>query len=639
MDQPNDNITKPVFLDSIPLERLLIDANLVNELATLGLEASSDIWVLALSEKISVHNEFSQLLQRISKVLAERNDIVKPKPYNIKFESFSQLVLSNLNEQLHSTEHEHLQEYSTYKVTLSILVNQHTSVYWQALISGYVLSQIMISDESVESLCERIFNAVKSKNISIGHWSQPHLDSWYSLLPVPTIDTVLKFIHFTKYTQRDLDMFQRRLGLRSGQRETLEETGQHFKITRERVRQIVERFRKSLIHPARRKQLNLFGAYLEKIFQEHGGIMTLEEVNDSVDFIDDFKDLSRITTLELILYFCGRFKALDYDYFSGRGGSEITDVIWHLKTIEPDDINSTRVIADKIVNEDPTKYSFDDLVELLSSISTLSEDAIRASLRTYQLIKEDSWGYMVPSKLGIDIRLTITSIAVIALRDIGVPAHYTTITNRINELYPDRDLKPNHVHNHLSNPLFRWVDRGTYGLAEWGLPEIRPKENYALGRKLVIAALQEIGRPASVKEIEYHVEVIRMKTRSQPLLSRVFIILGNSPNTFLSLGFGKWGLLEWNLAPVLAKNTVQLICQILSEDETAWLTIQQLYMQMKSRGWRKHLIAVQRALDREASKPSRKIRREELHGFGIQLYGLSSREWNEENVLNVLLAN
>lgn len=643
MDQPNDNINKPVFLDSIPLERLLIDENLVSELAALGLEVSSDIWVLALGEKLSMCPEFAPLLHRISKNFTERNFIIEPRPYEIKLESFSQLVFSNLDELFRPTQHEHPLETTTYRVILSIQANQHTRVYWQTLISDHILSQIGMNnlndDESMKNLCARILGAVRSENISIKQWAQPYVDSWHDLQVIPRISTVSDLLNSIRWGQRDLNIFQERLGLKSGSRKTLEETGQRFKITRERVRQIIDRFRKSLVHPMKRKQLDIFGKYLERIFQKHGGIMTLKEISDNVDFITDCKDLSPLSTLEFILFFCGRFKALDYDYISGRGSSQIDNVIWHLKTIEPDDINSTRVIAGKIVNEDPVKYSFDDLVEMLSSISTLSKDAIRASLRTHQLIKEDSLGYMVPSKPGIDIRLTITSIAVIALRDIGVPAHFITITNRINELYPERYLKPNHVHNYLSNPLFRWVDRGTYGLAEWGLPEIRPKESYALGRKLVIAALQEIGRPASVKEIEYHVEVIRMKTRSQPLLSRVFIILGNHPNTFLSLGFGKWGLLEWNLAPVLAKNTVQLICQILSEDETAWLTIQQLYMQMKSRGWREHPIAVQRALDREVSKPSRKIRKEELHGFGIQLYGLSSREWNEENVLNVLLAN
>lgn len=95
----------------------------------------------------------------------------------------------------------------------------------------------------------------------------------------------------------------------------------------------------------------------------------------------------------------------------------------------------------------------------------------------------------------------------------------------------------------------------------------------------------------------------------------------------------------WNLPVLPVKNTVELACQILSEDGTAWLTIRQLYREMKSRGRHAPFASVNRALDREVAKPNRKIRKEELHGFSIQLYGLSSREWNEEDVLTALLSD
>ena len=53
----------------------------------------------------------------------------------------------------------------------------------------------------------------------------------------------------------------------------------------------------------------------------------------------------------------------------------------------------------------------------------------------------------------------------------------------------------------------------------------------------------------------------------------------------------------------------------------------------------KAAITVAQALEREVAKPKRRIRSEELHGFNIRLYGLSSRDWNEDVVLDALLAD
>jgi hypothetical protein len=115
--------------------------------------------------------------------------------------------------------------------------------------------------------------------------------------------------------------------------------------------------------------------------------------------------------------------------------------------------------------------------------------------------------------------------------------------------------------------------------------------------------------------------------------------LQNNPRLFVSLGQSEWGLVEWNMVPKPKADAISLACRVLAEDETAWLTNQQLYIAMKSRGWAGPFIAVQRALDREVAKPKRRIQKMELHGFHIQLYGLSSRNWNEEAVLQNLLAD
>jgi len=365
--------------------------------------------------------------------------------------------------------------------------------------------------------------------------------------------------------------------------------------------------------------------------------MSVGEISSCQTLAHALEGFSTSAAIELILYSCGTCKALKYDYESGRGGSDTDSVTWHLARIEPEYINKAREVADSLIDRHPSTYSFEELIKEVSTVTGVTIETVKASLRTYKLIEQDQHGLLV--KPGGMKYLTVPTLALKVLRETGVPLHFTAITEKINNRFPERNLKPNHVLNSLDSPIFRWVDRGTYGLAEWGLPEIRPKENYMASKKAVRAAMQEIGRPATTREIEETLTVMLSKDPSVAFLSTTNVILQSNPRMFVSLGFGKWGLVEWNIALKSAKDTVSLACEILAEDETTWLTTQQLYMEMKSRGWTGSIAAVQRALDREVLKPQRRIRKEELHGFNIQLYGLSSRDWNEETVLKNLLAD
>ena len=140
-------------------------------------------------------------------------------------------------------------------------------------------------------------------------------------------------------------------------------------------------------------------------------------------------------------------------------------------------------------------------------------------------------------------------------------------------------------------------------------------------------------------EIESQLEMSTSYDSSLTWLSKPSIILYNNPQLFVSLGQGKWGLTEWNLAPRSIKDTTPLACDVLAEDAKTWLTLQELYMEMKSRGWSGSIPSLQRALDREFGKPHRRIRKEQLHGFNILLYGLANRDWNEQSALARLLAD
>ena len=56
-------------------------------------------------------------------------------------------------------------------------------------------------------------------------------------------------------TERERQVLEMRVGLRDGKDYTLEEVGKHFKVTRERIRQIEAKALRKLRHPTRSRHL------------------------------------------------------------------------------------------------------------------------------------------------------------------------------------------------------------------------------------------------------------------------------------------------------------------------------------------------------------------------------------------------
>jgi hypothetical protein len=200
-----------------------------------------------------------------------------------------------------------------------------------------------LDDAECRAFCVFLLDKARS-DIRVTNWTEPPTHSWQDLSK-PSNDLFLRWLKSTKNSKRDLRVFQQRIGLLSGHRKTLEEVGQEFEITRERVRQVVHRYLSHLCHPVRRKRLILFSVRLRRLFQEYGGIMTLKEVADRTGFAANVGEFSPLPAVELILYCCGGFRALDYDYESGRGSSEISSVTWHMETVNPDSIKVNRKLA------------------------------------------------------------------------------------------------------------------------------------------------------------------------------------------------------------------------------------------------------------------------------------------------------
>ena len=62
-------------------------------------------------------------------------------------------------------------------------------------------------------------------------------------------------------TEREQKVLRLRFGMNDGRARTLEEVGQHFGVTRERIRQIEAKALRKLRHPSRAKRLKDFWLY------------------------------------------------------------------------------------------------------------------------------------------------------------------------------------------------------------------------------------------------------------------------------------------------------------------------------------------------------------------------------------------
>jgi len=547
-DTQNDTI----MLNAIPLRDMPLPGDLVNELLSSGLDSSLDLWVLAFGHYIQVHSKFFYLLQKFSKDIIGQWTIQEEGTFEALVKINSQLLASDTTRIPDTSFANDSLDNKQLRITLSIGVSESSRIFWEAILPFPCFLQDLIldiKDDITKGFCIYFLDIARFGTVK--HWSIPHTYNWHNLSQIRPGDTFLNWICSIKKSkaQRDFDIFKEWFGLMSGEKKTLEEVGKKYNISRERVRQIVSRFLQSLLHPSRRKWLAPFISHFDNLFRRYGCIMTLKEVVSNSRFFDDFGGFSPLNAAALILNSCHSISALDYSFVKDRSNVfEIGWVTWYLNNeIDPENIREIRKIAMDLVTDSPYKYNFDELIEVVSTISGVPNEVAEASLRTCRELQRDTLGVKIKSFE--ESVLTIVQMAVIALREIMVAAHHTVIFKKMQELFPGRNLNANTVYNTLSGPLFRWVDRGTYGLAEWGLPKIEPKQNYTASKNAVAVVLRKIGRPAYVSEISKYLDAMKQEYPNFRPLSLTITILYNNPHLFVSFGSGKWGLTEWDIHP------------------------------------------------------------------------------------------
>lgn len=324
---------------------------------------------------------------------------------------------------------------------------------------------------------------------------------------------------FMVLTEKEAMVIKRRFALQGQPKQTLEKIGRHFKVTRERVRQIEGIALSKLRRTVRTTKLNDVNEMAKSILRVNGGVMREDDVISQV-----LKRMPNSTDLDgavLRLSF-----SIDTDMStSGHSGSFIP--FWRLESLAMEDIS---VIVENMVKILKKRRSCMKREELVSSVQALNlfkdripgKELINSCMTIDERLREIDEGWGLTEWRFVRPR-SIRDKVEIVLRKAGVPLHFMEIANRIRESrFDHKNVTVQAVHNELIRyPQFVLVGRGLYALREWGYEpgtvadviEAILKEKGPLSKKEIIA---EVAKQRTVK-----VGTISLNLQKMPYFVRV----------------------------------------------------------------------------------------------------------------------
>ncbi len=282
---------------------------------------------------------------------------------------------------------------------------------------------------------------------------------------------------------RVLDVIERRFGLKSGKKETLELIGEDYGLTRERIRQI-EREGFSIIYSHLKDQESVF-RYFKDVIKSFGG---LKEEKSLLNYLAKEKNQN---CLSFLLRANNDFKKVPED--------DNFHFFWIV------DKNSLS-LAKKVVNQ-AIKYlqkqkeplSLEKLFKGLQKKipAKLNKNAFQSYLEISKKIQNSPEGlYGIKDWIEINPR-GVKDKAYLVLRKKKMPLHFKNVADLIEKL-PfsfSKKIQTTTVHNELiKDDRFILVGRGLYALKEWGY---RP----GTVKDIIVNVLKESKKPLTKKEI------------------------------------------------------------------------------------------------------------------------------------------
>ncbi len=271
---------------------------------------------------------------------------------------------------------------------------------------------------------------------------------------------------FLVLTNKEKDVIVQRFSLDNKPRRTLESIGQHFSVTRERIRQIEKIALGKLRRTVQTTKLNLVNEVADKIINENGGVLLeVKLVSEILNFIKSDEDVDA-NIIRLALNINANMEKVEK--------TNVYSPFWRLKSIDLGFITTLINTGIKILKKKGDIITDAKLVTQIrqaldEKLSNYIDPLILSSMEVDKRIKrvEGSFGLMIWRHIN---PRSIRDKAYIILKRENKPLHFVEIANKISEAGFDKKVVTvQAVHNELIRyDQFVLVGRGLYALKEAG---------------------------------------------------------------------------------------------------------------------------------------------------------------------------
>ena len=286
-------------------------------------------------------------------------------------------------------------------------------------------------------------------------------------------------------SNKESDILARRFGLLGKEKETLEQIGKHYEITRERIRQIETATIKKIKELKDFKnQMETAEHYITHFLENYGGLMEENFLLNEINLAEPNQNNYQASRFILNHLLSDKIETVkpDSEFLSG----------WRLPIVSLELIRQAVKILAEIIDQEKKLLKAEELLELFvasefyknnkEQISALKigltdqdlsqeiDKLIHSYLKISKKIEQNilgewglsHWQTIVPKRMSDKIYLV--------LRKVGKPLHFTEIAELINRQNFDKKVAyPATIHNELIlDDRFVLVGRGMYALSEWG---------------------------------------------------------------------------------------------------------------------------------------------------------------------------
>jgi len=266
----------------------------------------------------------------------------------------------------------------------------------------------------------------------------------------------LKEVIFSAFSnEKEKEVLIRRFSLNGHKRETLENIGKRFSVTRERIRQIEKTIFKKLSSDNNLKD------YLNKVkslISQEGGLVSFNNLVLKTKASGQEEE----TLLFLILNSNPNLKEIENKDFKK---------FWHLKTLNFSEINEVeRKIRNFLANE-KIPVVLDVIIQAFKNSDIENKKLIASIISTSNNIGKDIEGKFGLMTWGVIRPKNTRDRAYVIFKKIKKPLHYKKLTELITGQKSKnyKKISVEAVHNELiRDPRFVLVGRGLYALKEWG---------------------------------------------------------------------------------------------------------------------------------------------------------------------------